>query len=497
MSEARRLARNFAALLAGNVCTRLAGFISTLYLARMLGPADFGLLSFALALTFALSFLINGGLDNLLIREVARAPERSSEVLGDALVVKLVTLPLGILVALLLSLTDPSSLLLFFFLSGYTVAFSYLLLCGAVFRGLERMWYQTLMLGAQSLLTAIGAVVAVHLTGQVVPVVAVYMFSTALALAAGYLMLVRKGLRPHYRWRPAAWWRLLRTTLPFGLIAVGLAVYDRQTIVVIGLFSGKAAAGWFNAAYAIVPVLGNLPANLVNTLFPLLSRRSQPNPRAIATACETILRYNNATSFPLAAILFFLAPSVILLLFGDAYRESTILLQIMALGLPFIFLTVILSGVLQANDRQRSCAVGLWRSLAIAVPGCLAATWLWGYTGGTVAYLLSHVLLATVLFVLVIRAIGPINVLEAFGRPALVTVGVGLVAYLVRQGSLFLVLPLLLVCYGVLLLLTGTVGKREWALLQDIWPSRLWRSKLVTRLSRSLDAGGSPRGGGS
>jgi O-antigen/teichoic acid export membrane protein len=475
--EIRRVIKNFASLVVGNAFVRTVSFIATLYLARELGPADFGQLSFGLAVALAFSSLVNFGLDSLVVREVARDGEGAAALLGDALILKMFTLPLTVLVVLLFLLTDPEAVFLFLFLTGYSVLHSYLLLFCAVFRGLERMEFQTFFLSTQILLIAVGSIIAVYLTGEATLVAATYLFTTAVVLGGSYILLLRKGLRPHYRWQPTAWRRLWRTVLPFGLTIVGLAIYDRQAIVFIILLCGEAAAGWFNAAFSFIPVLVNIPTIVVNTLFPLLSRRAQDDRRSAVAICQAALKYTNMVSFPLATGLFVLAPSLIPLLFGEEYYNSVRLLYLIAPSLPFIFLTVILVGVLQATDRQRACAAGMWSALFVATPGCLAVTWLWGYQAGTLAYTLSHLLLAGVLFWLVTRVVGRVDLREVFVRPAVASAAMGLVAYLGRGWPLVLLILVASFCYGAVLLVVGAVGRREWALWRSAWRGWRWGGK--------------------
>ncbi len=465
-NEFLQLFKNFTSLVTGKVFVRLVSFVSTLYIARKVGPADFGQLTFALTVGFVFSFAANLGLDNLIVREVARNRKGASLLLGDALILKIPTLPLGILVAGLISLTDPHAKALFFLLTGYSVLHSCLLLFCAVFRGLERMEFEAFLLSIQILLIAAGSIVAVWLTGEVVLVGAIYFFATLGVLIGSYFLLLRKGLRPRYRWQPAAWRRLLLTVLPFALITIGLLIYDRQTVVLITLLCGEAAVGWFNAVHSFVLVLANIPNIIVSTLFPLLSRSAQDDHHSVVTISEIALKYTNIASFPLAISLSALASPIIGSFFGPQYHNSVALLRLIAPSLPFIFISVILVGVLQTVDQQRACAIGLWGSLAVATPACLAVTRLWGYQAGTLAYVLSHILLTCVLFWTTTRVVGSVNLDQVFVRPAVAGMAMAAVFYLGQELFLPILALAALLCYGVMLLLTGTVGKPEWALLR-------------------------------
>ncbi|HDQ70836.1 MAG TPA: hypothetical protein ENN19_01935, partial [Chloroflexi bacterium] len=266
MSQSRLFIKNFFSLMMGKAIVRLTSFASTLYLARVLGPAEFGQFSLALAIGFVLSFVTNLGLDNLIVREIARTPEKANRLLGDALILKTPVLPFGFLIAL--PFASAESRPLFLLLAGYGILHAYLLLFCAAFRGIERMEFQALILSVQIFLIAVGTIAAIWLTGEAIWAAVVHLVATAGVALWAYGILLRNGLRPSYRWQPLAWRQLLQTVLPFGLVIVGLAIYDRQGIALIKLLCGEAAAGWFNAAYSFIPILVNIPDIIINTLFP-------------------------------------------------------------------------------------------------------------------------------------------------------------------------------------------------------------------------------------
>jgi len=83
MSVARRIARNTGLLMIASLFTNIMAFVWTLYTARYLGTVGFGILSAALALTGIFSVLADLGLSTYSTREVARAREKTAEILGE------------------------------------------------------------------------------------------------------------------------------------------------------------------------------------------------------------------------------------------------------------------------------------------------------------------------------------------------------------------------------------------------------------------------------
>lgn len=80
-----KIARNAAILFAATAISGLFFFISQIVMARYLGSSDFGAYSFAFAYAAISSYLIEGGLGTLMIREVSRHKEQAAQYLAGSL----------------------------------------------------------------------------------------------------------------------------------------------------------------------------------------------------------------------------------------------------------------------------------------------------------------------------------------------------------------------------------------------------------------------------
>ena len=70
--QAPRLARNFFLLAVGEFTAKLFAFVAFAYLARVLGPKEFGQIEFALAVIVFFTLLVDSGLGTYGAREIAK-----------------------------------------------------------------------------------------------------------------------------------------------------------------------------------------------------------------------------------------------------------------------------------------------------------------------------------------------------------------------------------------------------------------------------------------
>ncbi|WP_048043606.1 oligosaccharide flippase family protein, partial [Methanosarcina mazei] len=111
MSTVKRIVKNSGFLLVSRVVTKVISFFILLYIARYLGPADFGKYSFAFAFIYFFSFIPDLGIHQILVREAAKDQKIMDKLIGNATIVKSFLSVLAFLLCcLVISITDyPSS----------------------------------------------------------------------------------------------------------------------------------------------------------------------------------------------------------------------------------------------------------------------------------------------------------------------------------------------------------------------------------------------------
>ena len=78
-----RVARNFVLLSAGEMAAKVCTFWAYTSLGRGLGPAPYGDIEFAISATLFFALFVQFGLGAYGARELARAPDKASELIAD------------------------------------------------------------------------------------------------------------------------------------------------------------------------------------------------------------------------------------------------------------------------------------------------------------------------------------------------------------------------------------------------------------------------------
>ena len=193
MSTAKTVGKNILVLFVSQIVSMGIGFFYLIFSARYLGPELFGLLTFALAFTGIFGLLLDLGLNNLAIREVARDKSRANEYLSNTTFIKLimgvVTFGLTAVVAYSLGYSG-ETLAVVYLLTLSTIFVAFTASFYAIFQSFERMEYQSIgaILGGLLLLT--GAVILIARSAGVVAFAAIYLISNALVLGYSFFISI-------------------------------------------------------------------------------------------------------------------------------------------------------------------------------------------------------------------------------------------------------------------------------------------------------------------
>ncbi len=388
------LAKNILWLSTGEFLSRLIASIVAVTLARRLGAESYGTLGIALALVSYLVVLVDGGLDPVAVREVARkpagVPALFPRIVGQRLIVALVMFALLTFLVFLLPdrIVGGQALALVF---GGRL-FTYALKCDWALRGREEMGAVALGLIVQHVLYALGIFVLVSRSTIPLVLIPVIHVGAEAALVVFYLAWLRKSY-PRLWARTAAPQQpddILRQSVPVGLGKVLRLAYYEGDLLLLGWLTTSEQAGYFFASQRIALALLALAILHQQTAFPALSRLMLVNVPEGARFQDAVSRYALYWSVPVAAGGVYLSGPLMEWLFGAAYRESGPILAIMLFGLPVILVQFGLHNQMLALGQTRPYLYTVAAGTAVHVG--LGLLWVphWGGVGAAWANLLGE-----------------------------------------------------------------------------------------------------------
>jgi O-antigen/teichoic acid export membrane protein len=454
-------------------------FAATVLIARYLGTAGFGHFSFILAVVSVFQLVADMGVRNIVIRDIALDTAQFRRHLGAArtLLWSLSLLSLGCVVGLAHLLALTADLRHAMYLAGLAVLITfYGLAYSAVLRAFEEMDWDIVgfVIHKALFMALIWLVRRTSLGLQGV------FAAMALANALQWLYYWAVVSLRHGRAKPsldiAAAWALLREALPLGIAELLRRLTRHVDKLVLAALSTPVALGLFSAAAKFLEAMAPFTANLTLPLFPVFSRFGRVSPEKLLRAYERSLKFLYVLGMPAAVIMFALSETLVVLFFGEAYREAEAALRLMAPAVVLLLPTSVYGYVFTALGRQRLYLGCIAASLLVNTLLDLLLIPRYGFQGGAIATLAAEAVLYAAGLLALCRLGGDLASLWLLWRPLLAGLGMGVCCWVTQDLGLAAVAVGAasgLVVYAGLLLLFQTFTRQERALLLDALRLRL------------------------
>lgn len=342
----RKYFRNTSWMFVDKVVRLASVLITSIFVTRYLGPELFGQLNYASAFVGIFFALTSMGLDDILIRDLVRRPDRRDQLMGTAAVIKLVGAAVLFITVLSLAV---------FKQMDSTTLFMVILIASAEFLKpfvvVEQYFYSQVKGRTAAKVNIVQVVIA---SGFRLALIAVH--APLIWFAWAYIVEMAAGVTGYliaYRHSGQFWrnWRfskhtaqyLLRQSWP--LIIYGLALYVQAKIdqVMIGDIlrktMGEAASnaevGQYSAALKMIEALGFVPGIVVASLAPAITRARAQDRSLYEDRLVNQYRLMFILFLLVSVPLYFLAEPAMVLLFGEKFRMAGYLLSLFAIRLFF------------------------------------------------------------------------------------------------------------------------------------------------------------------
>jgi O-antigen/teichoic acid export membrane protein len=362
-SDARRLAANVAAGFAGRGGLLLLSLASVAISTRYLGSDGYGRVSLAFSLTTLFGVLGDAGLTTIVVRELARAPERAAVVVGSALTLRawLALASVVAAVATALVLPYPRDVRVAVLIAGAPLALG---LANSTFAAVLQAGLRGWRLagadvaGRAAALAAIAATAALDLGFYAIVASAGVGAAVTLVLTSRLARpLVRGPLAPDRVVRR----RLLRAALPLGAVLAVNEAYFRADSLIISLTRPFEELGQYALAWRMSELVGTVPAVLLAATFPMIASFAQqddPRLRRVLQAGADVLVVAGAA---IAVGGTLVAPRLAEAVGGDEFAAAAAPLRVLLWAAAVGFLSGLFGHALIARELQLRT---LWLSLA-------------------------------------------------------------------------------------------------------------------------------------
>lgn len=353
----QRYFKNTGWMLISRIFGMVISFLSIIFIARQLGPENFGQLSYAVSFVSIFSIFAYFGIETVLYRDLIKYPDRKKEFLGTALIVKLTA---GLFAAIITSgfaifLADNDvSKILIFILTG-TFIFNSFQIITYEFQSQVKSKYPaivsilvTLTLNILKIFVVIGGKGVIYLASILLLESILYMIF--------YWSIYEKILGEkinQWTFNKNIAVKLLKDSWPLIFSSAFALVYARIDQVFIKHMIDAHAVGIYDSAVKIAEAWYFIPGIIVGSLFPALINAKKHSEILYRERLRklSILLLTIATT--VAIITTILAPIIIKILYGQNFMGGVIILKIYVWANIATFLGILITNYLVAENYRK------------------------------------------------------------------------------------------------------------------------------------------------
>lgn len=371
----------------------IAGLFVGIWVARYLGPQQFGLFSYAIAFTAIFAGVAKLGLDGIIVRELINHPEKKDLYLGTAFWLKVIGAIIVIgLIAIIVPFTNNDAM---------TNIFIFIIAGGVVFQSFEvvEFYFQSQVLAKivsickiiQLMLSSLIKIYLVISEAELIAFVLITIFDV-ISLAICYFIAYKLQERGSFyrQFDRSVAKRFIKDSWPLILSSVVVMVYMRIDQVMIKEMLGEYEVGIYSAAVRLSEAFYFIPMLITASIFPAILNARKNNQELYRLRLQRLYTFLAWLAIFFALITTFSSDWIIYVLFGESYKEAGEILTVHVWSSVFIFLGVAFGKYLIAEGLTK---VAFQRTLLGAIANVLLNLFLipvHGILGAAIATLIAQ-----------------------------------------------------------------------------------------------------------
>lgn len=302
------------------------GLVVGVWVARYLGPEQFGLMSYALAFVALFSAIAGLGLNGIAVRDMVRDPAEANITMGTAFVLQFIGgICAFVLAALIIRFIRPDD--------GVAKLSVAILSFVMVFKAADvvRYWFEAqvqskYIVWAENFIVILISAVKIGLIFLGAPLMA---FIWALFIEGGFLSV---GLFAVYELRGGKIksWRislnrardLLSNSWQLILASVAILAYMRIDQIMLGQMAGDDSVGIYSAAVKISEAWYFIPTVIASSVFPAIIEAKKQGEKFYLNRLQKLYNVVVVLALTVAILMTFLSSRIVAVLFGPMYEQA-------------------------------------------------------------------------------------------------------------------------------------------------------------------------------
>lgn len=395
-SAKQTIVKNTIWLSAGIISSKIIRAFVIIYAARVLGAEGYGVFSYAMSLAAFFSLFSDLGLSGVLTRELSRNPEKKSDYIATASVIKIIMTVASFLITIGLSpiLVKIEAARPLIALAAFLVVFD---TARMFIFGFTRARNKMELEGILTFITE--ACIALFAIGIFVFSPSPFLLSLAYAFGSGlgtifvFLAIWKYARKIIGSFKKELVWPIVETSLAFAMVGIFGALMINTDSVILGFFKSAYDLGLYAVAQRPVQLLYILPAIIAVSIFPIVSHSAHNKKHEQSRKIlEFSLIASLAIALPIAIGGIILAQPLMLLLFGAEYHGAVLCFQLLLSTVLFVFPGTVIGNAMLSYNMQKAFSLTAATGAIVNIVLDLLLIPRYGINGSAVATIITQII---------------------------------------------------------------------------------------------------------
>lgn len=353
-------ARNSVALIIERTISSSVALLFSVWIARVVSPAEFGEIQYATSICALLSIIGTVCLDPIIIRDLLKSDCDNRTVIASGFIIKIIGALTSITAAIIIALNSQQlQYPLLIFILSLTYLFQTTSIIADILQ--SKNHFYTLIkirISALAISTAIKSYSLIYLTD---PVAIGFLLITDQCILALLLLsflrneVVKLEILKYARRKETL--TTLKNALPICLSSATVILFIKLDQLMITHFLDAKSTGIYSAMLRLVEPWAVFPSIIMGAYYPSLIRMSV---NEAIKASKYYFFYAHISSFVLAIAISLSAPVIVRYTYGEKYSEGSEILSILCFIILFSFSGEVRASIMNAKDLTKyhiHCAI--------------------------------------------------------------------------------------------------------------------------------------------
>ena len=384
--------KNTGWMFGARVITLTLNLFVSIYIAKLLGPEQYGTFSFIVSFVSIAGFTLFA-IDSLVLKKLHSDKEDTSKILGSALIIKLANSLFTIIaassVAILFANTYTTILMILVY-STFTLFQSF----GVIDYYFKINSKNKIISVLGLIIVVISSVVKISIVYYQLPLIYLllsYVFDHFLG-AVSYIYLYKKHVGKLSSLRPEKLIvkELILKSWPFTLAALAGVIYMRIDQIIIKVLLGSESVGLYAIAVRFSEVWFLISEIICLALLPAILNAEKTDMKLFLNRSKNLYSLLFYSSIVICIVMYIIAPILINTLYGEAYSQSIPILRVYIWSVIGFFMITALNQFLLAENKFKTIlslnVIGMTLSLILnytLIP-------IYGVTGSAIANIFAY-----------------------------------------------------------------------------------------------------------